>query len=211
MVAAAAGATMKTWTAAWQCCIAYCVWVSLAARAAAHGFLVPEFTAAMPDASKPRAGLALLPNATHSVIFNCSENTGTYSHDAQIERHNGAFHVAWANAAFNEGEDGQRVLYSSSSDGRHWSDPADIFPAVRAEYYGTPTFPPPDHFGDQVFSYIPKPFVKLNGRIYGVANIRPGGNWANIYPVPAPDLETSAFRAAVGKRIRACDSVCLPF
>lgn len=43
---------------------------------------------------------------------------GTYNHQAQIERFGGAFHAAWKSAPYNEDQDGQRILYSSSADGR---------------------------------------------------------------------------------------------
>jgi hypothetical protein len=161
---------------------------------AAQKPVVPEYTATMPDPKKPLGGIPFLPGTVHTAIFNGSESTGTYSHDAQIERRDDSFHVSWANAAFDEGEDGQRILYSSSADGRRWSAPADIFPAIRAEYFGTKTFPPRNHFGEQALGYIPKPFVTLNDRIYGVANIRPGGGWMNIYPTPPSDLATSTFQ-----------------
>jgi hypothetical protein len=53
---------------------------------------------------------------------------GTYNHQAQIERFGGAFHTSWKNAAYNEDQDGQRILYSSSADGRVWSPAVDVFP-----------------------------------------------------------------------------------
>jgi hypothetical protein len=53
--------------------------------------LVPAYTAARPNYQKPNGGLPLLPGAEHHTVFESTPALGTYNHQAQIERHGGAF------------------------------------------------------------------------------------------------------------------------
>ena len=104
--------------------------------ASAANALVPGYTAQRPNYEKPNGGLPLLQGAVHNTVFKATPELGTYNHQAQIERHGGAFHVAWKSSPFNEDEDGQRILYSSSADGRAWSAPSAVFPSMPASEFG---------------------------------------------------------------------------
>jgi len=107
----------------------------------------------------------------------------TRSHAAQIEWHGKSFHVSWDSAAFNEDQDGQRLLYASSPDGRNWSEHSELFPSIQALWYGGS--------GSGALGAIhhhSRPFVTLNGRLYAVSNVAgPKGSWSSLYPTP-PDL-----------------------
>eukprot|EP00040_Diaphanoeca_grandis_P030797 m.182809 g.182809 ORF g.182809 m.182809 type:complete len:473 (+) comp32134_c0_seq1:140-1558(+) len=152
----------------------------------------PMYTATQPNYEKPNAGLPLITGALHQVIFTPDpRRDGTYSHGAQIERHNGVFHVSWNNSPFNEDQDGQRVLYASSTpDGQTWSDPVDLFPSMPASQFGC------NHDGfcwDKIHHHH-LPYVTLNGRLYGVSNLRRHEQGAYFYPVPPNDLNATLLR-----------------
>ena len=50
---------------------------------------------------------------------------GTYNHAAMIDYHNGVFLLAWKNGPFSEDKDGQRIIFSQSTDGKNWSKISD--------------------------------------------------------------------------------------
>ena len=137
-----------------------------AALGPSGGALVPEYTATRPNYQKPNGGLPLLPETEHGIVFESTPAQGTYNHQAQIERHGGAFHTAWKNSPFNEDEDGQRLLYSSSADGRVWSAPVDVFPSMPASSFGCTDG---GRFCWDKIHQEGSPFVTLNGRLYAVS------------------------------------------
>lgn len=158
--------------------------------------VVPRYTAAAPDYEKPLAGLPAVENAEHIVVFTPDlSKTGTYSHGAQIERHGRSFHVAFNNAAFNEDQDGMRVLYTSSADGRRWSDPVDLWPSMPASQFGcTGGKGSPGLFCWDKIHHHALPFVTLNGRLYAVSDLRRHQTGAFFFPVPADDLNATLLR-----------------
>jgi len=56
-------------------------------------------------------------------VFNSTPQTGTYNHHSQLVKWRGRFYFAWSNGKIDEDHPGQRVLISSSEDGRDWSEP----------------------------------------------------------------------------------------
>jgi hypothetical protein len=163
--------------------------------------LVPQYTATQPDYEKPYGGLQPLPGAEHYTVLTATEAVGTYNHQPMIARHNGAFHVDWKASAYNEDQDGQRVLYASSTDGRTWSEAVAIFPSMPAARFGcdpaagTPLPPGPGglHCWDKIH-HENTPFVTLNGRLYAVSNVRRHGSPASFYPTPSVDINTTMLR-----------------
>ena len=153
--------------------------------------LVPQWQTIRPNYEKADAGLPLVPNAKHTIVFEATPESGTYSHGAQIERHDGAFHVAWNNAAFNEDADGMRILYASSTDGQTWSQPVDLFPSMPASQFGTPGQPP------WKIHHRTAPFVTLHGRLYAVSSLGDFGAAFEIYPVPSYDLNSTLLRRVI--------------
>ena len=153
--------------------------------------VIPKYTATQPDYQLPLAGLAPLGGAMHFKVFEATPATGTYNHQPMISRHGGVFHVNWKSAHFNEDQDGQRVLYSSSSDGHTWSEPVDVFPSMPASQFGCDIEPDgTEHCFDKIH-HENTPFVTLNGRLYAVSNVRRHGSPNSVYPTPVQDLNTS--------------------
>lgn len=166
-------------------------------RVAAAALPVPRYSATRPDYQRPLGGLAPLPHAEHITVFAATEQTGTYNHQPMLARHGGAFHVAWKNSAFNEDQDGQRILYASSADGRNWSQAVDLFPSMPAHDFGCDPLGSASDRAPHCFDKIHHegtPFVTLNGRLYAVSGVRRHGAPASFYPTPAQDLNTTLLR-----------------
>lgn len=134
-------------------------------------------------------GLPLLPGAEHHIVFEATPETGTYNHQAQIQRHAGSFHVAWKSSPFNEDEDGQRILYSSSADGREWSPAVDVFPSMPASMFGCD----PGHCWDKIH-HEGSPFVTLNGRLYAVSYVGRRNPPGEYFPTPTDSLNATVLR-----------------
>jgi len=81
-----------------------------------------------PDSSKPGAGYPILENASHTEIYHATQETGGYSHHAQLTVHNGVFYAMWSNHPRGEDAPGQFVRFAFSSDGKTWSVPQRLFP-----------------------------------------------------------------------------------
>jgi hypothetical protein len=70
-------------------------------------------------------------NSSRTVVHYGNEFNGSYNHHNQIGKFKGKYYFAWSNGARNEEDAGQRILVSSSADGRVWSEPsivADVKP-----------------------------------------------------------------------------------
>ena len=108
---------------------------------------------------------------------------------------------------FNEDQDGQRVLYSSSSDGRVWSDAVDVFPSMPAVRFGcTNDYNASTTDGKGVTStpfcldkihHSSMPFVSLNDRLYAVSSVCRRCGMGYIYPIPWYDLNTTLLRRVI--------------
>jgi hypothetical protein len=152
--------------------------------------VVPRYAAPRPNYEHANAGLPLVARAEHVVVFTPDPAVdGTYSHGAQIARHGGAFHLTWNNAAYNEDQDGMHPLYSSSANGRTWSQPVSLFPSMPASQFVSNPGAGPDKIHHHVM-----PFVTLNGRLYAVSNLRRHQVGAFFYPVPDDDLNATLLR-----------------
>lgn len=87
-----------------------------------------------PNTLLPRAGLALVSGATHSLVFRPDTTTGTYNHAAQVTTFNDTLVAAWHNAPYLEDSAASRVLYSVSADGgRSWSTSGVLFEPLSGE------------------------------------------------------------------------------
>lgn len=67
-----------------------------------------------PDARRPKVEVAWLYRP---------ETSWTYSHHAHLTWFGGKFHAIWSNGREHEDHPGQRVLWSTSADFEHWSEP----------------------------------------------------------------------------------------
>ncbi len=87
----------------------------------------PEWTAPAPSLSKPLAGYAMAPSATHSLVYGGAVGSA-YNHAAMIDVFNGTMLICWKNGVESEDKRGQRILFSTSDDGEAWSNATVLFP-----------------------------------------------------------------------------------
>src|SRR4051812_33048109 len=82
------------------------------------------------DFSRTDGGLAKYPGAqTFTVWKPLAENPGwTYHHHPDIACWHGRLYVAWDSCEKDEDVWPSKELYSTSTDGEHWSAPAELFP-----------------------------------------------------------------------------------
>ncbi len=76
------------------------------------------------------AGFRLVEGTEHVELMRVTPETGTYSHHAHILHDSHRFYATWSNHLCREDGPGQRVLFSTSSDGQQWTEPAECFPPL---------------------------------------------------------------------------------
>ncbi len=76
------------------------------------------------------AGFRLVEGIEHIELMHVTPETGTYSHHAHILHDGRRFYATWSNHLCREDGPGQRVLFSTSSDGQQWTEPAECFPPL---------------------------------------------------------------------------------
>jgi hypothetical protein len=79
-----------------------------------------------------------------------------YNHAAMIMYHDGVITVSWKNAPLQEDTEGQRVLFSQSTDGKAWTKAKILFPNMTSRNTASAQFA--------------GPFAVLNGRLYASAS-----------------------------------------
>ncbi|MAV38451.1 MAG: hypothetical protein CMJ59_23690 [Planctomycetaceae bacterium] len=60
----------------------------------------------------------------HRVLYRATEDSYKFCHEQNIAVYNDKLYVMWSNGIMHESHNGQRILYSYSKDGVHWSKPA---------------------------------------------------------------------------------------
>lgn len=88
------------------------------------------------DLSRTDGGLAPIPGMENIQVFRASrirpelaEGKGyTYNHHPDLAVWHGRFYVAWDSGAKDEDTWPARELFSTSTDGRRWTSPAELFP-----------------------------------------------------------------------------------
>lgn len=68
-------------------------------------------------------GLPVIP-AEHQVLYRATEDGFKFCHHPNLGVWNGRLYLMWSNGLTHEDHNGQRILYSSTVDGEHWSKPA---------------------------------------------------------------------------------------
>jgi len=66
----------------------------------------------------------------HFELFHAAPDIGVYCHHPHMIHHGDTFFATWSNHRDGEDGPGQRVLYSTSEDGKTWSPFAECFPAI---------------------------------------------------------------------------------
>lgn len=54
-------------------------------------------------------------------IYTGTREAGSYNHHSQMTKFQGKYYFAWSNGIIDEEAEGQRIMISSSDDGRHWA------------------------------------------------------------------------------------------
>ena len=119
-------------------------------------------------------GMPVVQNTGVVKIFNGSSEMGVYAHQAMISVSGGFFLATWINAAHNESQPGQRVLWSYAREEEpltSWATPAVAFPNM--------SLTPCDNASELDSFTTPacatlnsEPTVVLNGRVYLAASTR---------------------------------------
>ena len=69
----------------------------------------------------------MAPSATHSIVYTGVAGSA-YNHAAMIDVLNGTMLICWKNGLDSEDKRGQRILFSTSIDGRAWLNASVLFP-----------------------------------------------------------------------------------
>ena len=119
-------------------------------------------------------GMPVVQNTGVVKIFNGSSEMGVYAHQAMISVSGGFFLATWINAAHNESQPGQRVLWSYAREEEpltSWATPAVAFPNM--------SLTPCENASEFTSFLTPacatlnsEPTVVLNGRVYLAASTR---------------------------------------
>ena len=136
---------------------------------------LPRWTAARGDPAKPLGGWPRVSNASASMVYRATSAVGTYNHAAMLTYGGEAgdaplFTLSWKNSPRDEDSPGQRVLYSQSADGEHWT-PTDgtneLFPNISSSRAPAALFA--------------GPFAWLSGRLYASASPTQFCLWPDAY------------------------------
>jgi hypothetical protein len=76
------------------------------------------------------AGFSEIDGVQNVELMRVTPETGMYSHHPHILHDGERFFAAWSNHRVDEDGPGQRVLFSTSADGRQWTEPAECFPPL---------------------------------------------------------------------------------
>lgn len=143
-----------------------------------HGQAVVDWRLPKEDNTLFADGFPLIPNAeTFTVRHTATATDGVFQLHAQITHFGGQFVAAWSNHLEGElygvngvrqGEDGpgQKVLYSTSLDGKTWTTAQDLFPSM-------------DEFADPLSSagrvVTANGFAQVSGRLYAIGEVSDNG------------------------------------
>lgn len=72
-------------------------------------------------------GLPPLP-AAHQTLYDATKATFRFCHHPNLVLYKGSLHAMWSNGIAGEDENGQRVLWTSTKDGKRWGAPAVLVP-----------------------------------------------------------------------------------
>ena len=87
----------------------------------------PFWAAPAPSLSLPLGGYAAVPSTEHTLVYGANAGNA-YNHAAMLDYLNGTLLVAWKNGLESEDKRGQKILFSSSADGRSWKAASVLFP-----------------------------------------------------------------------------------
>lgn len=117
--------------------------------------ILPQWVAKRPNSSQPLSGYEKLDVEFNVGVYYGSLEAGYYNHAAMWHYHDSIFTLSWKNAPRTEDTPGQRVLYSQSIDGYHWTNASVLFPNMSTSKVGVAQFA--------------GPYAVLNGRLYATS------------------------------------------
>lgn len=82
---------------------------------------LPSWSAPQPNPKLPLGGYKPIADAVNIEVFHADSVIGSYNHAGMLSYHQGWFLLAWKNSLRDEDSPGQRILYSQSDDGLHWT------------------------------------------------------------------------------------------
>ncbi len=93
--------------------------------------VVPMWNAPMATVDiRNGAGFPKLTSAEHAFVWQpAAREDGAYNHYACLIFHKGVFYAMWGNHSLGEDAPGQRVMYSSTTDWKQWSEAKELFAA----------------------------------------------------------------------------------
>jgi BNR repeat-like domain len=113
----------------------------------------------MPDPAKVGAGYEPVKGVIHAPVFKATRETGGYNHHAKIIHFKGKYYALWSNQKYAEDAPGQKVLYSTSEDGKKWTTCKNMFPSMHKEA----------PWGTSGINLSANKWVIQNGRLYARA------------------------------------------
>lgn len=124
----------------------------------------PTWTAPFPQPDLPYAGYTPLPGVVHTEIYHAVPELWTYNHAAMLDyqpnaQPSGRILVTWKNGVCCEDKPGQRIMFSQSDDGVHWT-PVD----------GTNIMFPNMSTSETSVALFAAPPVVINGHMYAAAS-----------------------------------------
>ena len=134
--------------------------VSFATSALANSSSI-KYTGPTPSPHEDLGGLPTIPTAQHALASKAIQGA-SYNHQPMLHRIPGeAFVVSWKQSPYDEDEDGQRVMFTTSPTGlSDWADERVLFPGLAASSYNR-------ELGK--VHLCPSPFVYFDNRTYAVA------------------------------------------
>ena len=145
--------------------------VSAAALELPPPSLLPSWTAARCDSALPLGGFPRLPGVIHTRLYNGSLSTGAYSHAPMLAHDGVRLFASWKNTHEDEDAPGERILFSQSVDGLHWTPSVNDPPATLFPNMSTAATPSALFVGPPLF---------VSGRMYAAAS----PHQYCLYPAP---------------------------
>lgn len=119
-----------------------------------------------------------VPGIERIKLYDADETNGGYNHHSNIIFHEGVFYCAWSNSRYDEDAPGQRVLYTTSTNGRDWSRVKQLFPSVVPE----------GHWGWKPSCYnTAGSFVVWKGRLFATSGVTTCDQWTDMHKTKFAD------------------------
>ncbi len=161
------------------------------------------------DQSKPNLGLEKICDAKTIEVFSAEEKTDHYVNGAVITEFKGKLYCQWQSSSCDEDSEDTHVVYSVSDDGKIWSNPSVLMPALKNSFCTSGGW---FSAGDVLIAYInvwENDASPLVGSAYYTES-KDGKHWSEIKPVLMNDggemrgvIEQDIYRLDSGRLVSA--------